>query len=190
MTAPVSSGETGAHCGPGTAAATRSTLPRGSLHQLPLVIDIATLADSLSGARQSENVGAAADAIDDIHEIAGIEFHIVGHDIRSANLLPINRGAARLGVGVDGRDVVSNLDRVDRVTDVPDPHAGVEIGNEGQPPIVGRIEVFIRRMGTEPWTPRAKWRVARGVLHTQRRERPWSPICRATPTASRSPITD
>src|SRR6516162_9870596 len=44
----VSSGETGAHCGPGTAAATRSTLPRGSLHQLPLVIDIATLADSLS----------------------------------------------------------------------------------------------------------------------------------------------
>src|SRR6516165_2396064 len=178
MRTPVSSGLTVAHCGQGIAAVTRSALPRESLHQLPLVIDVATLADSLSAARQSENVSAAADAIDDVHEIACIELHIVGHNIRSANLLPINRGAARLGVGVDRRDVVSNLDRVDWVADVPDPHAGVEIGNEGQPAIVGRIEVFVRRMGTEPWTPRAKWRVARGVLDTQRRERPWLAVGR------------
>ena len=112
-----------------------------SLRYFSLVIDIAALADSLGSARQSEYVSAAADTIDDIHEIAGVQLHVVGHHIGPANLLPINRGAARLGVGVDGRDVVGDLDRIDRVADVPNPHAGVEIGNEGQSTIVGRIAI-------------------------------------------------
>src|SRR5437763_732835 len=88
-------------------------------------------------------------AIDDIDVAAIVDLDVVGLDRDLAALFRTLAQAALRGLVGDRGDVVRDLLRVIRITDVERAHAGVEERDENDSPVVDRRHVLVRGVRAE-----------------------------------------
>src|SRR5256885_13608342 len=102
-----------------------------------------------------------------MNQPAIVQLHVVGHDILPAVLGTVYSRAALGGERHDRWNEMRHLARLKRIAYVPHPHAGVEVGDEYELAVVGRVERLAARVRAEAGAAGAEIGAPGRVAHYQ-----------------------
>ena len=93
---------------------------------------------------------AGVGAIHDVDVPAVIDVHVIRLNRHLAALIRTGAHAALVRLVCNGGDIIGNLLRMEGVANIESAHAGIEMRDKNNPPIVDRREIFIARMRAKP----------------------------------------
>src|SRR5437867_1045820 len=107
------------------------------------------LRDSTCRTAEFQNVHAGIGAVDDVNVAAIVDLNVVRLDRDLAALLRARTDAALVGFVGNSGNVIADFLRLQWITHVQSAHAGIEVGDKENAPVVNGRHVFIRRVGSE-----------------------------------------